>query len=237
MFKKRFVIKETNMLVKLKNPQYFKIVERNIIKIRADLESYILNNPYFLSSFYPIVVEDAPEIVRLMSSVSLKANVGPMASVAGAIAELTIKDIPNEVIAENGGDIAIKAKKAVIGLYSGRSKISGEVGFLIKNKKFYGVCTSSATVGHSISFGNADSVTVFSKSPALADAAATAICNETAGKDEEEMINRGLERADDIEGIDGVFIVVGDKVGIKGKIPNLVKTNKKITLGELFDIF
>ncbi|WP_456472107.1 UPF0280 family protein [Methanocaldococcus sp.] len=237
MFKKRFVIKETNMLVKLKNPQYFKIVERNIIKIRADLESYILNNPYFLSSFYPIVVEDAPEIVRLMSSVSLKANVGPMASVAGAIAELTIKDIPNEVIAENGGDIAIKAKKAVVGLYSGRSKISGEVGFLIKNKKFYGVCTSSATVGHSISFGNADSVTVFSKSPALADAAATAICNETAGKDEEEMINRGLERADDIEGIDGVFIVVGDKVGIKGKIPNLVKTNKKITLGELFDIF
>ena len=88
-----------------------------------------------------------------------------------------------------------------------------------------------------MSFGEADAVTVFAKSSAIADAAATAICNASRGKDDEEMINNALERADEIEKIDGVFVVVRDKVGIKGKIPELVKTDKKITLGELFDIY
>ncbi|ADG13711.1 ApbE family lipoprotein [Methanocaldococcus infernus ME] len=237
MFRRRVIIKETNLLVKLKDQRYFKFVEENVIRLRAELEHYILKNPYFLTSLTPIYVEEAPEIIKLMSLSSIKANVGPMASVAGAIAELSIRDVPTEAIADNGGDIALKTKKAIVGLYSGSSPISGEIGFLIKNKKFYGVCTSSATVGHSISFGNADSVTVFAKSPALADASATAICNVTIGKDKEEMIQRGLERADNIEGIDGVFIVVGELVGVKGKIPKVIKTDKKATLGELFDIY
>ena len=49
--------------------------------------------------------------------------------------------------------------------------------------------------------------------------------------------NEQIEKIDEIEKIDGVFVVVGDKVGIKGKIPELVKTDKKITLGELFEMY
>ena len=198
---------------------------------------------YFLTSYYPIDVEfDAPEIVKLMATAGEIANVGPMASVAGAIAEMLIKSLnAKNIIAENGGDICLRAKKdVVVGLYAGNSEITGEIGFKLKKykiKNIYGVCTSSATVGHSVSFGEADAVTVFAKSSAIADAAATAICNASRGKDDEEMINNALERADEIEGIDGVFVVVRDKVGIKGKIPELVKTDKKITLGELFDIY
>jgi len=242
-FKKRIIIKETNILLKVDDKRYFRLAEDIILKNRIDLENYILKNPYFLTSYYPIDVEfDAPEIAKLMATAGEVANIGPMASVAGAIAEMLIKNLnAKNIIAENGGDICLRAKKdVVVGLYAGNSEITGEIGFKLKKEKIkniYGVCTSSATVGHSVSFGEADAVTVFAKSSAIADAAATAICNASRGKDEEEMINNALERTDEIEGIDGVFVVVRDKVGIKGKIPELVKTDKKITLGELFDIY
>ncbi len=242
-FKKRIIIKETNLLLKVDNKRYFKKAAEIILKNRLDLERYILKNPYFLTSYFPVDVEDdAPEIVKLMATSGKIANVGPMASVAGAIAEILVKNLnAKNVIAENGGDICLRSKKDVIvGLYAGNSKITGEVGFKLKKEKIkdiYGVCTSSATVGHSVSFGEADAVTVFAKSSAIADAAATAICNASRGGDEEEIINNALEKADEIEKIDGVFVVFKDKLGFKGRIPELVKTNKKITLGEIFDIY
>ncbi|WP_423792982.1 UPF0280 family protein [Methanocaldococcus indicus] len=237
-YKKRFSIKETNINIILDNPKYFKLAKEIILDCRAKIERFILEHPYFLSSLEPIDIESDDEIINLMLSSAFKANTGPMASVAGAISEMVVKKIDtNFIIAENGGDIALRGKDVIVALYSGNSKISGEIAFRIKNKKIYGVATSSAKIGHSISFGYADSVTVFAKSAALADAAATAICNYTIGKNKEEMINKALERADDIEGIDGVFIVIDDLVGIKGKIPELVKVDKKITFGELFDIY
>ncbi|CAB3289652.1 conserved protein of unknown function [Methanocaldococcus lauensis] len=242
-FKKRIIIKETNILLKVDDIKYFKIAEDIIMENRLELERYILKNNLFLTSYTPIYVEDdAPEIVKLMAMAGLIANVGPMASVAGAISEMVVKNInAKNIIAENGGDICLRSKKdIVVGLYAGNSKITGKVGFKLKKEKIkniYGVCTSSATVGHSISFGEADAVTVFAKSSAIADAAATAICNASRGRNEEEMIFNALEKADEIDKIDGVFVVIKDKVGIKGKIPELVKTDKKVTLGELFDIY
>ncbi|MCQ6253430.1 UPF0280 family protein [Methanocaldococcus sp.] len=242
-FKKRIIIKETNILLKVDDIKYFKIAEDIIMENRLELERYILKNNLFLTSYTPIYVEDdAPEIVKLMAMAGLIANVGPMASVAGAISEMVVKNInAKNIIAENGGDICLRAKRdVVVGLYAGNSKITGKVGFKLKKEKIkniYGVCTSSATVGHSISFGEADAVTVFAKSSAIADAAATAICNASRGRDVEDMIFNALEKADEIDKIDGVFVVVKDKVGIKGKIPELVKTDIKVTLGEFFDIY
>ncbi|WP_456374783.1 UPF0280 family protein [Methanocaldococcus sp.] len=242
-FKKRIIIKETNILLKVDDIKYFKIAEDIIMENRLELERYILKNNLFLTSYTPIYVEDdAPEIVKLMAMAGLIANVGPMASVAGAISEMVVKNInAKNIIAENGGDICLRSKKdIVVGLYAGNSKITGKVGFKLKKEKIkniYGVCTSSATVGHSISFGEADAVTVFAKSSAIADAAATAICNASRGRDVEDMIFNALEKADEIDKIDGVFVVVKDKVGIKGKIPELVKTDIKVTLGEFFDIY
>ncbi|ACX73563.1 ApbE family lipoprotein [Methanocaldococcus vulcanius M7] len=242
-FKKRITIKETNLLLKIDDKRYFKKAESVVYKLRHDLEGYIRTNPMFLLSYDPIDVEEnVPEIVRLMATAGKIANVGPMASVAGAISELLVKNITaKNIIAENGGDICLRSEKdVVVGLYAGNSNISGEIGFKLKKekiKRIYGVCTSSSTVGHSVSFGEADAVTVFAKSSAIADAAATAICNASKGNDIDEMINNALEKADEIEKVDGIFIVVKDKVGIKGKIPELIRTNKKITLGELFDVY
>ncbi|ENN96391.1 hypothetical protein J422_02924 [Methanocaldococcus villosus KIN24-T80] len=240
MISRRIIFKETNMLIKTENYLNIKLAEFIIRKCRFELENYIKTHPEFLYSLEPIDVE-GKGIIKLMSIAGKIANVGPMASVAGAIAEMVVKNTFGDIIADNGGDICLRARRDInVGLYSGLSKLSGEIGFKLKKemiKNIYGIATSSATVGHSISFGNADSVTVFAKSSAIADAAATAICNATVGKDKEEQINNALERADDIERIDGVFIVIKDLVGVKGKIPELIKTNKKVTLGELFEIY
>jgi hypothetical protein len=78
-----------------------------------------------------------------------------------------------------------------------------------------GICTSSGTVGHSLSFGKSDAVCVLSKSAALADAAATAVGNIVR---EKKDIERGLERGKEIEGVSGVLIIVGEKMGAWGDI-------------------
>ncbi len=98
-----------------------------------------------------------------------------------------------------------------------------------------GVCTSSGTVGHSVSLGNADAVVVFAKEASIADAAATSIGNFAVGK-EDEIINKCLEKAEDIENLDGVFVVSGEYAGKIGRIPQMIKTEKKVVLSELFEM-
>ncbi|MFC1927875.1 UPF0280 family protein, partial [Chloroflexota bacterium] len=78
-----------------------------------------------------------------------------------------------------------------------------------------GICTSSGTVGHSLSLGSADAVIVLSPSTALADAAATALCNVVKTPDD---IPQAIERAQSIEGLRGLVIIVGDNMGVWGKV-------------------
>jgi ApbE superfamily uncharacterized protein (UPF0280 family) len=141
-----------------------------------------------------------------MIRVSGLAHVGPMASVAGAVAEFVSKDLlplSDELIIENGGDIYLEtSKERTIGLYAGPSPLSLKVGLIITPEDApLGVCTSSATVGPSLSFGKADAVCILSKSGALADAAATAVGNVVK---ERKDIERGLNLGK-IEGINGVL--------------------------------
>jgi len=171
------------------------------------------------------------------------AGVGPMAAVAGSISQIIVEDISKygckNIISNNGGDIALKSDRdVVVGLYAGNSSLSAKIGFKIdrdKGVEGYGICTSSGTVGHSISFGNADAVVVFAEESSIADGAATSIGNCAVGSPE-EAINRALERAECIENIEGVFVVVGEYAGKVGRIPKLVKTDKKVTYGELFEM-
>ena len=145
-----------------------------IIKQRFELKNYIRENHDFLTSFEPVLVgEDnneskyhirksisskPPLIVKLMARAGRKAEVGPMAAVAGTISQLSmgymIENGAKYVIVDNGGDVAIKTdQNVVVGLYAGESSLSGEFGFKIKYRKTpMGVCTSSGTVGHSILF-------------------------------------------------------------------------------------
>jgi uncharacterized protein len=193
---------------------------RIIDKYRRMLKKYIDSHPQFLTTLEPLEVEkEAPRIIRLMSEASHAAKVGPMASVAGAIAQFTGEELApysHEIIVENGGDIYINSKhNRLIGIYAGDSPLSGKIGFELQAKDFpLGIGTSSGTVGHSLSFGKADAVIILAKSAILADAAATSTANIifTAGD-----IAAGIEHAKNIRGTEGIIIIKDEKIGIYGK--------------------
>ncbi len=201
-------------------------------EIRAErelLECYIQNDNNFLTSLKPVEInEQMPEIAKKMCSASAKVNVGPMAAVAGAISKFGIEKLMSYGgkfgIIDNGGDIAlITGKEVTIGIYTGPAKIKN-IGLKIKPyNSMLGICTSSGVIGHSLSFGKAHAVTVISADPLLADAAATAICNECKIKDAvliEEVLNKYY-----IEGIRGVLVVFDDYFGAIGDIPEICESD------------
>ena len=192
-----------------------------LIKYRNEVAAYIKKHPEFLTSLVPInPTVEAPEIVKDMCRVSSLTGVGPMAAVAGAVSKYVGKSLlqySKEVIVENGGDVFIKPKKSRrIAIYAGKSVFSNRIGINIPyDSGEYGVCTSSGTVGHSLSFGKADAVVILSKDVVLADATATAVANVVKSKKDME---KGLNTAMSILGIEGAVIIVEDKIGAYGAV-------------------
>jgi uncharacterized protein len=197
-----------------------------IREVRNHLEQYIRDHPFFLHSLEPVAVEDrAPEIVRVMSEAARLANVGPMAAVAGAMAGLVggkLLGFSPEVIVENGGDIFLKVNsRRQIGIYAGGSPFTGQLAIEVEPAQTpLGVCTSSGTVGPSLSLGLADAAVILSPSAALADAAATAVGNMVKS---EQDIDAAIERGKRIEGVIGIVVIIGGSMGAWGDI-RLVKT-------------
>ena len=160
----------------------------------------------------------------MMAASARAANVGPMAAVAGAIAELVgrkLLEFSDEVIVENGGDIFIKtSRKRLVGIYAGSSPFTGKLAIEIGPEGTpMGICTSSGTVGPSLSLGLADAAIVLSASAALADAAATSIGNLVKSPDD---IPAALEHGQSINGVMGILLIAGERMGIWGDI-KLVK--------------
>jgi len=128
-------------------------------------------------------------------------------------------------VAENGGDISIKGTLPVtLSVYAGESEIAKQVGFKVKSDELpIGICTSSGSLGHSISFGDADAVVVFSASAYLSDAAATAIANCIKKEDPEGTIQLALEKAETIDGLQGCLVFSSELIGRTGRISEMVK--------------
>lgn len=190
---------------------------------RNQLENYINYNHSFQSSLRPLDIDRlAPPIVKDMLKASAAAGVGPMAAVAGAVAEyvgsgLLAEAGIDEVVVENGGDIFLHRREDCrIAIFAGPSPLSNKVGVKVKAAAMpMGVCTSSASVGHSLSLGDADAVTVIAASTVLADAAATRLGNEV-GRD--CPLSDALDVAREINGIRGVVIIRGEEIGAWGEI-------------------
>ncbi len=214
------VVKETDLYIcastNLKRKAY-----RLVLKYRDKLEGYIGQYPTFLTSLEPFPVDGgAPSIVKAMAEATARVGVGPMASVAGAIAEFVGNELlafSPEIIVENGGDIYLKSsEKRIVGIYAGKSPLTGKIGLEINGEDTpLGICTSSGTVGHSLSFGKADAVVVLSKSATLADAAATAIGNLIKQPSD---IPNGIRFAKGIEGLRGLLIIKDDNMGLWGEV-------------------
>lgn len=227
------------------------IVKDEIVKLRTQLEAYIDVYPEFKESLVPIKPgPSAPPIALQMHRAAELARVGPLAAVAGAIAEHSAravlreirfrpeKAVESRVIVENGGDIFIVAapedlrKEAraespavanliVVSLFAGESAVSHHLAFRVSPDRIpLAICSSSSVMGHSKSFGRADLVTVVGREGALADAAATALCNQVrSARDIDLVLERGME----IPGVDGVLVAIGDRVGLIGDLPELIR--------------
>jgi hypothetical protein len=197
------------------------VAEKEAAKLRGEIEAYIKAAPLFLTSLEPIEVNiNAPEIIRRMAAAAKLAGVGPMAAVAGAISELTgygLLKYSDEVIVENGGDIFMSTKTTrKIGIYAGNSPLSDKLALEIDpSGSPLGICTSSGTVGHSLSFGKADAAVIISKDTFLADAAATALGNRVKTADD---IENALQFAASVEGVTGAVVIIGDKLGAWGDV-------------------
>ncbi|MBI5557454.1 MAG: UPF0280 family protein [Deltaproteobacteria bacterium] len=193
-----------------------------VLAYRGQLENYISRHPKFLVSLIPLEMDSlAPPIVKAMLSAGTQAGVGPMAAVAGALAEFVGKDLlkatSNEIIVENGGDIFMyRRHESHVAIFAGTSLLSNKIGIKIPaNAMPLGICTSSGTIGHSLSFGQADAVTVLAPSTALADAAATRLGNELKKKSD---MDRTLKIAQTLPDLRGVVIVKDDQLGVWGEI-------------------
>ena len=215
----RAQVQETDLYI-LARTQLQQEAEEAVIRFRHQLEAYIKGNPLFVESLVPLPMDPlAPEIAREMLVAAQKAGVGPMAGVAGAMAEFVGKALltkTSEVVVENGGDIFLQSStERRIGIFADCSLLSMRVGIrVLPEKTPLGVCTSSGTVGPSLSLGKADAVCVISPSATLADAAATAVGNLVQGKGD---IERALERGRAIPGVEGIVIIVGDAMGVWGE--------------------
>ncbi len=213
-------VKETDLYIRASRDlqsETLKVVTRE----RIALEDYIQRHPGFSVAMTPYPVEDdAPGIVSEMAEAAEKVGVGPMAAVAGAIAERVgraLLEFSPEAIVENGGDIFLKSqKKRTVGIYAGQSHFADRLALEIKPSETpLGICTSSGTVGHSLSLGKADAIITLAPCTALADAAATAIGNLIK---EETDIPQGIDFAREIDGLSGVVIIKNEKMALWGQV-------------------
>lgn len=190
-------------------------------ELRGALEGYIGTHRRFAESYVPMAVEaDAPEIVRAMAAAAAAAGVGPMAAVAGAVAERVAKRLlaySADVIVENGGDVFLAgAGERRVLLVAGSSPLSGRVAIALGASDLpAAVCTSSGIIGHSVSLGAAHAATVIANDGALADAVATGLGNRVHGP---ENIEEALAYAHSVPGVRGAVVIVGDRIGAIGEV-------------------
>lgn len=213
-------IKETDLWVS-STDDLKKETENIVHDLRYKLESYIQTHPDFLAALEPYPDDIyAPVIIRDMITCSKKAGVGPMASVAGAMAQYVaygLSELTDQVIIENGGDIYMNLSREVtVSIFAGTSPLSDRVGIVIPEKMMpLGVCSSSGRIGHSLSMGNSDVVCILSRSAVLADASATALGNRIKTKKDLRKIS---DEAGNIDGVLGGVVIMDDEMTAWGEV-------------------
>jgi len=212
--------KESDLLILCRENLYDKALAA-LLQARQELEQYAADHQEFTQALKPLPPgREAAPLIKTMCQAGKQVKVGPMAAVAGAIAEQVGRELlqySDEVIVENGGDIFLKTNSPrKVGVYAGSSPFSEKLAIEVDPRpEPFAVCTSSGTVGHSLSFGKADAVLVIAGSAALADAAATALGNMVQ---EVRDIDATLKAAKKIRGLEGALVIKDDQLGVLGKI-------------------
>jgi len=220
----RFKHKETSVTVLAEDERFFKIAIEAILEARREIEAKIREDPLFLTALDPY--DCSGYITGRMCMASRLAGVGPMASVAGVIAQHAVERMVDAgasfAVVDNGGDIAMFLDRPItVGVFTYSTVIS----FRVKVKGFYAVCTSSGTIGHSLSFGFADAATIFARDACIADAFATALCNTIKEDFDYQKIREALNDFWNKNGkyIDGVLVIKENLIGFAGDVPEIVR--------------
>jgi len=216
----RVVVKETDLMV-YSATKLINETKELVLEQRGYVEAFIKSYPDFAGALIPWQPDlPAPGIIANMVKAARNAGVGPMAAIAGAIAEQVghgLLKLTDQVIVENGGDVFIKTNSSVtVGIYAGSSPLSLRIGIRLKSRsKPEAVCTSSGTIGHSLSLGKANAVCVVADSCSIADAAATSIGNLI---DSPADIENAIEAGRRLKELSGIVIIVGEKIGVWGDL-------------------
>ncbi len=226
LIKEAFKHKESVCTIISDKSQAVEAAKISISRNYLELELYVRANPKFMHTLIPIPAPDKPLVAKLMAEAAQKAGVGPMAAVAGAIADLAVADMLQEkckvAVVEDGGEIYAVANQPIdVAVAAGDEPLSRRFGFRLTEFPI-GIATSSGRFSHALSFGEAEAAIVFCKNATLADAAATAVGNEVKGE-AKAGINAALNCGMTIEGVEGVMVVYKGEVGTAGKIPRIIK--------------
>lgn len=218
-------VKESDLAIGVDRKNYtdslIPLCEKELIRLRGDIESYILLHSEFRTSLVPVdIIPGAPEIVREMARAANLAGVGPMAAVAGSVAQFIgekLKCYTEEVVVENGGDIYINSSTdRTIAVFAGTSSFSNRIGIRVRSRENpVGVCTSSGTVGPSLSFGKADAAVIKGRTAALADAVATRAGNLVKTKND---LMHAVDYVKTIPGVSGILVIKDESMAAWGDI-------------------
>jgi ApbE superfamily uncharacterized protein (UPF0280 family) len=222
MIRAPFVFRETIATILADKAEHIDAAKSGMLAARNVLEAYIARDPFFLATIEPYVPDSDEVVITRMARASQKAGVGPMAAVAGTIAWSGVEAMADAGagfgVIDNGGDIALVSDRPVrVGVHAGEARLSDRIAFVVPpQEKILGICTSSATVGHSLSFGIADAVTIFSHDVSLADAWATSVCNQIRPDDQ------AILKQVNPDEVAGVFAIMGETLVKWGNLPPLV---------------
>ena len=217
---------ESDLWIGVDNGSYSAFMESDtyamLVDLRRTMDAYLLIDPQYKTALTPYDAGlEAPDILKEMSRVSHKTGIGPMSAVAGAVALkvagfLKSRYDVNEVIVENGGDIYAQASTDMdISVFAGQSPLSEKIGLHIPAGSFpLGICTSSGTVGPSLSLGRADAVMIVCKDVMLADSYATAMANRIQSVNDLQPV---IDRITNTPDILGAIAVKDDRMAICGQ--------------------
>ncbi len=229
LLRQAFAYKDSKCSLVADKWEGIKAAEESIKHQRTQLETYINTNPRFAWTLSPVPTPETPLVAKLMAQAAEKANVGPMAAVAGVLADLAVKEMVaigcKVAVVEDGGEVSAFSDTSIdVALAAGDEELSKRFGFRLTQFPI-GIATSSGRFSHALSFGDAEAATVFCREAGLADAAATAVGNVMKGEDADAAIKRGIEIAKSIRGVEGSLILFKGCVGTWGKIPQIIRIN------------
>jgi ApbE superfamily uncharacterized protein (UPF0280 family) len=224
IIRERFQLKETIAIISAREESHIRAAKRSIRDQRSLLEEFIRQDPFFMLTLapYDLPSDRVPEIVRRMILAGSTFGIGPMSAVAGAIARFAVEAMIEEgasyAVVDNGGDISLlNDQRVLVGIYAGCSPLRDLALEIPPRDEPIGICTSSGTVGPSISFGFADAATVIADDAILADAAATALGNAVSARGSLEESFWAVDRP----GIIGAIVIRGEEMALWGDVPRL----------------